>query len=112
MSQLLDKIKLLIEKFRTKKISYERGGIKPLRDWRVFLYIIFITLCILIVLAFYIYTKVENSTLFVVSKDNTESLKKINQTLLEKTIDDINIRQKAGADVRNGAVSAPVDPSI
>ena len=112
MKNYLQKIKLQLGKLKSPKISYDRGGVNPTRDWRILLSITFIILCLLVLVAFYFYRQVEQRSLFSVATDSDQSEIKINTTLLKKTVDDINARQMMNYNIRNGVVSVPSDPSI
>ncbi|HEY4508812.1 MAG TPA: hypothetical protein VJC13_00835 [Candidatus Paceibacterota bacterium] len=112
MNDYLQKIKLLSAKLKIRKISYKRGGIKPLRDWGLILLSVFIVSCILVVSVVYFYIQIEHGTLFIVTSDGSESQIKINADLLRATVSDINTREKTNDAVKNGGLSIPSDPSI
>lgn len=112
MSDLLQKIKLLIGKLKTGKISYERRAVKPMRDWRFILSVTFFILCILSIFAFYFYIKIDDGSFFTMTSDDAQNEIKINDVLLNKTVNDINARQTTNANIRNGSISIPSDPSI
>ena len=112
MQELLHKIKLIIEKFKSTKIYYMRGGVNPTRDWRILLFISFVVLCILTILAFYFYIQIKRGKLFVAMNDIIENDIKIDNVLLKKTIEDINARQVTSDNIKMGRMAIPSDPSI
>ncbi len=112
MSNLLQKIKSLFGKLKNKKVSYDRGGINPNRQWKIILSTTFIILCFLALIAFYFYSQIDKGNLFTVTSDSAQSEIKIDGSLLKKTVDDINARQAMNYNVRNDGVFIPNNPSL
>ena len=110
MKGLLQKIKDWYAKIRVKKESYKISGIKPVHDWRIILISTQIIIIILAIVAFYFFTQIEAGKFFVVKEKKTEKDIKIDDTLLKKTVDDINSRKTTFDEIKNGGV--PADPSL
>ncbi|KND46714.1 MAG: hypothetical protein AB201_02640 [Parcubacteria bacterium C7867-006] len=111
---MLDKIKQIKDWFKkvTKtKNSYEKGEIKPTRDWRVILTTTFFVLVILGGVASFFYFQVSNGSLFSVSPDMSDGEIKINRPLFDKAVADINIRKTVFERVKDGK-NIPSDPSL
>ena len=110
MSGLLQKIKTWYGKVRTKGQSYKISGIRPVRDWRIILFSTQIIILILVIVAFYFYTQINQGKFFVVKDNSTKDDIKINEVLLKKTVNDINLRKTSFEEIRNKGV--PSDPSL
>jgi hypothetical protein len=111
MNDSFKKIKDWYQNLTTKKISFERTGIKPARDWNI---IIFVSLFVLFIcggVAFYFYVKVENGTFFDVSTSEELKEVKINNSVLNKLITDINNRQRKLEEIQT-VKKAPANPSL
>jgi hypothetical protein len=111
MTNLLKKAKELYAKVRTKRVSYERSGISPTRDWQMLL--VFTTAMIFIIacVAYYFYREINQGLLFVVTENSSEKEVKIDSVLLKKTVDDIKTRQTLLRNIIQGR-SIPSDPSL
>lgn len=111
MSDLTQKIKDWYTKISPTKTSFERSGISPKRDWRILLVSTFAVVLVMAGISLYLYIQINNGTLFVTLTENTEIEVKIDKVLLEKTINDINVRKTTLGDVIQNK-SIPADPSI
>ena len=111
MQELFKKIKKWLEKISVKKSSYAKEGIKPKRDWYIILFIGFILVCVLADFARYLFKQIDQGKLFAIEKQNTEEPIIIDSKLLQKTIDDINFREKNLNDFRQNRM-IPQDPSL
>jgi hypothetical protein len=111
MADLNQKIKDWYEKLKPTKASFDRSGISPKKDWRVMLVSTFLALVICAGISLYLYIQINSGALFFTLTDNTEIEVKIDKVLLEKTINDINIRKTTLGDVIQNK-SIPSDPSI
>ena len=112
MKDYLQKIKSIVGGLKKEKTSYERGGINPGRDWRILLSITFVILCILAILAVYFYIQIDRGRLFVVPEDSIEDKTKINMILLEKIVGEVKAREARSADIKEGRMAVPSDPSM
>lgn len=110
MSDIITKIKVWWQKVSTKTPLYNRKGLSPVHDWTI----IFITTQIVIAVgalgAYYFYKAVDSGDFFAVTEEITQNEVKINIGLLQKTVDDINAREKKLAESSQGG-SVPTDPS-
>ena len=59
----------------------------------ILLTVTLIVLCIMAGISFYIYTQIDQGRFFTIVSDNITNKIKINTVLLNKTVDDINLRQ-------------------
>ncbi len=111
MSETFNKIKLWYQNHSSSKITFERKGIKPTRDWSIVIFSSLIILLGLGSLAFYFYHQVENGTFFtaVVSEELTEV--KINNKVLDRLIADINNREKNLNEIETNK-NFPPNPSL
>ena len=111
MADNIQKIKAWYEKMHVSQVSYEKSGIKPTKDWRILLGVTCMMLCLLAVLAFYFYTSVNNGSFFTTSQDGVMNEVKINESLFNKTIDNINTREMLLNSIKQGR-QTPADPSV
>ncbi len=111
MSELSTKIKSWFGNLNKSKVSFERAGVKPARDWNILIFIVFLTLLIIGGMAFYFYVEVDNGTFFDVTDSEELSEAKINDQLLKKIIDDINTRENELAEIRESK-DFPPNPSL
>lgn len=95
----------------TTKVSFEKKGIKPSKDWNMVLFVYFVVLILLAGISSYFYMKVEDGTFFSVEEQEFKSGIKINGTMLKKVVDDINSREKSREDIKNG-ISVPSNPAL
>ncbi len=111
MSELISKIKNWYQTRGVSKISFERKGIKPTRDWNIVIFSAALLLFISGAIAFYFYIKVESGTFF--STTTAEDLKevKINNKVLDKLIADINAREKKLSEIQTNK-NFPANPSL
>ncbi len=111
MSDLLKKIKPFLPKLFQKKVSYDKGGLRPSRDWRNILITTFLTLCILASFSFYFYLQVGAGKFFAVTQEDTQNEVKINRNLLDKVVKDINDRKASLEQIKQNKI-VPPDPSL
>jgi hypothetical protein len=111
MKDLLYKIKLFYAKITKKHETYKRYEIKPIQDWSILLTVCFIILCILVVFAFYLFIQIKNDKLFTITETNMLKEVKLNMGLLNKTINEINLREELTNNIKRNGVRSP-DPSL
>ena len=111
MKDYLQKIKIWFNKLKAGRVSYDKGGLKPLRDWRIILITTSIIIFILAIFAFYFYIQIESGKLFVSTNEVSDTQLKINDSLLKKTVDELNTRESSTAQIKSGQITAP-DPSL
>lgn len=111
MEDYINKAKVWLSSMKNKESSYEKEGIRPKRDWEIILSGATFALFIMALVAGYFYTQVNKGNLFQVASGDTENEIKINKTLLDKTINDINDRQKSFDAAKQGS-NIPPDPSL
>ena len=111
MSSLLKKIKGLYSKLGITKISYERSGIRPKRDWNTLLILSCLILLLIALFAFYFYSQINQGKLFVVARDNTGREVKINDKLFQKIISEIKEREESLQSIKQNK-GIPADPSL
>ncbi len=111
MSDFINKTKAWFGKIQKRDSSYEKDGIRPKRDWEIILSFTTVLLIILAAVAGYFYMQVDQGKLFKVAADDVENEAKINKTLLDKTIGDINERRKSFETVMQGGIVS-ADPSL
>lgn len=111
MSELINKFKSWYESLRTSKVSFEKKGINPKKDWNRILIVTFVTVSLLAGLSFYFYVEVDNGTFFSVEGEEESAEIKINNVLLKKIVEDINNREKSLMEIKEGK-SVPANPSI
>ncbi len=111
MSDLLKKIKDKYNKIRKGHTSYTKAGIRPTHDWAVMLIATSLTVCLLIILAICFYVLVDQGKLFVVTVDDSQKEVKINTTLLDKVVGDINTREANLLKANQNQLSQP-DPLL
>ena len=110
MRNLIAKMKRLFGG-KVKPISYDKPSIKPIHDWRV---IFFATLLIILVIggiSFYFYRQVSQGKLYIVDISESGNEVKINNSLLKKTVDEINLREASQVKIKQQKITPP-DPSI
>ena len=110
MLRLLQKIKVLYGKIHVTRISYERRGMRPNHDWNVFLVMSSVILLVITFFAFYFYTQVNQGNLFIVAENNSGKEVKINNSLLQKIVDEIKSREKSLQSIKQNKI--PPDPSL
>lgn len=111
MKDIIEKIKVWYQNISTKKISFERKGIRPKKHWMIIVFsTLFITL-VLIGVSSYFYIKVDNGTLFSVPEREEISEIKVNNTLLDKIVNDFDKRERNLAEIRSDK-TAPPNPSL
>jgi len=100
MKNLFQKIKSFYLEKTKKEETYERRGIKPVKDWVAVLELNFIVFCLIVIFALYCYIQIRQDKLFIKAEDNSLEEVKINIGLLEKTVNDINSRRGLNDDAR------------
>ena len=111
MSRLFQKIKGLYGKINIRHVSYERGGMRPKRDWNILLSLASIVLLILIFSSSYLYKGISKGSLFMVTKNNVDREVRINSSLLQKVVGDIKLREESFKNTKQNK-GIPADPSL
>ncbi|HRH27082.1 MAG TPA: hypothetical protein PLZ99_02905 [Parcubacteria group bacterium] len=111
MKEYLDKIKNWYQDFSSKKVSFERRGIKPKKHWMIIIFSMFILTLVLIAISSYFYIKVENGTLFSVPEREEISEIKVNNNLLDKIVEDFDNRERNLSEIKAGK-AIPNNPSL
>lgn len=111
MNDLLQKIKPLYEKMGMGKVSYERKGIHPSKDWKIILTTTFVIICLLAFFAIYFYLKIEKGEIFVVTREGVGKDAEINEILLKKVVLEIKNKEDFLRQLKEGSL-IPSDPSI
>ncbi len=111
MNDPLKKMNEWFEKLRTSQISYDKNGIRPLKDWKIIMTSMFIVLLIIIAIATYFYMEVDGGKFFSVEEGTIGNETKINDNLLKKTLEGLNSRQEKLTILERDRI-APLDPSI
>ena len=111
MKELIQKIKLLYEKIKTRNLSYDKDGIKSTHDWRVLLVATFILFVSITIAELYFYEQINQGKLFVVRKDDSKKYVTINSDLLNKTVNDIKQRESSLNSLKQNK-GIPNDPSL
>ncbi len=91
--------------------EYAREGFYPARDWKMFLILAFALLCIIGIFSLYLYVEINQGNLFTGTSEGGQAPVMFKTDLLQKTVNDINLRQKTLEDAKQNKTSAP-DPSI
>ncbi len=110
----MEKIKLIKDwwkKANKSSNSYDKGGIKPYRDWKIILVSTFFVLVIVGGLSTYLYMEVGQGRLFAVSDTESVNEAKINRPVLDKAIGVMKERKSLFDGIKNGE-GIPADPSI
>lgn len=111
MNDLLQKIKPLYEKLGMGKVSYERKGIHPSKDWRIMLTTTFVVICFLAFFAFYFYLKIDKGEIFVVTREGAGKDAEISEILLKKVVLEIKNKEEFLRKLKEGNL-VPSDPSV
>ena len=111
MNDYLQKIKTWYGKIKTRKVSYDKPGIRPSADWKMMLVLSFCILCVLGLAAGYFYYKISNGELFMSQQDATAKDAEIDMVLLKKTVADIKAKQDFINQLESSG-NKPGDPSI
>ncbi|MFZ2621501.1 MAG: hypothetical protein WAX85_02920 [Minisyncoccia bacterium] len=111
MSNFLEKIKSFAEKIKTSHLSYSRVGIRPKHDWNIILAITSISICFTALMAYYFYIEVTQGRFFTVNKDDSRKEVRINNVLLEESVNDVNLREEFSNEINKNQISKP-DPSL
>ncbi|MFA7216576.1 MAG: hypothetical protein WC095_01165 [Candidatus Paceibacterota bacterium] len=107
MEDLIKKIKSFYSS--NKKISYEKKGINPKKDWIGILSVVFIVLVLGGIFTIYFYIQINNSSLF---KENYEesSVTVLNNKALDRFVKNINDKKDVVQSIKDGRM-AMSDPS-
>jgi hypothetical protein len=111
MNDIIQKIKVWYQNISTKKISFERKGIRPKKHWMIIVFSTSFVTLVLIGISSYFYIKVENGTLFSVPEREEISEIKVNNILLDKIVNDFDKREKNLSEIRAGK-TIPPNPSL
>ncbi len=111
MQESLEKIKLNIEKFFSKKVSYKKKGIRPGKHWKIILITTQISLVILGFIAYYFYNEINEGRFAVSEIEENQSEVKINVDLLKNVIKDLSSKEETLQQIKIGK-PVPSDPSL
>jgi hypothetical protein len=110
MSDVIQKIKHLFQKISKPAHTYNRKILKPSHDWMIIFTTTLFAILICAIGAYYFYGQVDDGKFFATSTENVENEVKINTTLLNTTVADINAREEKLSVAKQGS-SIPSDPS-
>jgi hypothetical protein len=112
MKETFTKLNLWWSKLKIAEINYEKKGIRPLKDWQRILTVTFFLLVILVIFSFYFYVEVDKGKFFTIPLGgDTKNEVKINNSLLDKVVSDINQRKSDFSQIKQNPI-IPSDPSI
>lgn len=111
MSDLFKKIKSWFDKIKVREYSYEKGGLNPAKDWTVSLISAISVVILFAIFSVYLYLQIDANQIFNVTSNADNNEAKINMTLLDKTVSDINQREQVTSDIKQNK-NIPTDPSI
>lgn len=111
MSKIINKIKFWHKNQESEKISYENKSIRPKSDWSKILVATIVIVTIFASFSIYFYLKVDDGTYFKVENEESLVEVKINNSLLNKIVDDINTREKKLMEIKEGK-DIPPNPSV
>lgn len=111
MNDFISKIKNWYKNFSSKKVSYEKDGIKPKKDWMIIVLILLFITIILIGISSYFYINVDNGTLFNVPEIEEISETKVNRKLLEKVVGEYDDREIRLNEIKEGR-DIPPNPAL
>lgn len=111
MKDYTQKFKVLYEKLGGQKISYEKSGVRPSRDWKIMLVGTFVVICCLAFFAFDFYWKIEAGEVFMLDTGTVSREAEIDSLLLKKIVGEINDRAAFVQELKASG-SIPTDPSI
>ncbi|MBA3733487.1 hypothetical protein H0W91_03900 [Patescibacteria group bacterium] len=111
MKEYLNKILKIYKDLKSKHSSYERQGINPANDWKLLLMLVTLILFILAIYAFYLYSQIEQGTIYTINNPVIEKNIKLNTALFDKTVEDINKRAEIYSNTVNNK-SIPNDPAL
>ncbi len=111
MSEQINKIKAWYGEISEKKISFEKKGIKPRRDWSIILFAVFCLVLVLAGFSYYFYVAIDNGTFFTISEEDTLNEVKINNNLLLKISGDIKDREENLLEIKSGK-AVPANPAL
>ncbi len=111
MKDFINKTKNWYQNLTSKKVSYEKEGIKPKRDWMIVVFVMLFITLILIGISTYFYINVDNGTLFNVPDREEISEIKVNNKLLEKIVGEYDERQKSLEEI-SGGKTFPGNPAL
>lgn len=111
MQDQIKKIKDWAKSHFKSESTYDKGGIKPSRDWRIVLTSSFVVVVFLGLVAFYFYYEVSNGKLFVVNEASIVDQVKINRPFLDRVIDGVKNRKTQFENIKTGE-GIPSDPAL
>ncbi len=109
MEKILSQMKKWIGGVHMRPMTYERQGIKPKMDWFAMLVFTTLTLCVLGMISYYVYVRINTATLFAVPSDASGTQVTIDEKLLKQVIDTLDTRASLQA---SQASTTPPDPSL
>jgi hypothetical protein len=104
----LEKIKNLLH-FKKQNVSYEKDDTRLFRDWRNMLIGEAILLCVAGGVAFYFYMQINQGKLFTVPPSASEAQLIINNSLLNRIVEEIYTNASSTEALKDAKV--PADPS-
>lgn len=110
MEKIFSKIKNTLKLPEKKKVSYDKTGIRPSRDWVVLLIVSNLIVLLSAIYAYYLYSKIDSDQFVVIDTLSKENETKINTDLLSRIVSDLNNRAGDFEKVKTGIV--PGDPSL
>lgn len=110
MEEIIKKIKNLVPKGEAKKTTYEKNGIKPIKDWGMLLVLSNLVVILCGLAAVYVYYQIDNDTFVSTESSVQGSDVKINTLLLSNIVNDLNDRADSFERIKSEKV--PTDPSI
>jgi len=111
MKEVLKNITEWFGKVIAKKVSYTKEGINPTHDWYVILMSTFVLTCLGAGIAYYFYTQINQGKLFSSDKDVSAKAIIIDDSLLKKTIYEINERRINLSEFKQNRI-IPENPSF
>lgn len=107
MENLIKKIKSFYSS--NKKISYEKKGINPKKDWIGILSMVFVVLVLGGILTIYFYIQINNSSFF--KEDYEESsVTALNKEALDRFVKNVNDKKAVVQNIKDGRMTIS-DPS-
>ncbi len=110
MKDYINKLKSILKIPSLKKVSYDKKGLNPGRDWTAMLLLVNVLVLSYAVYAFYVYKLIQSDTFVARSSVKNESEIRLNTNLLSNIVLDQNKRAENTKKIISGSV--PSDPSI
>ena len=111
MNKIIEIIKSYFKNLSKKDISYKQVGIRPSHDWNIMIISACVALILSVTFALYFYIQINNGSLFTIQEEVPSTSIIINQSLLKKTTENIDSKQKVLNGIQTNKVSVS-DPSI